>query len=167
MLFPLHLTTYILTIDVCIHIYSIYPLLLQVLRPQPPDLVLKLLVCGFNVCHIHTSSVPTPMLQGIHSLLMPLTFVLLAAEPSMKAVWKCTAVVSGRLSVTTLGELQKQRWSVSNWSMDMPYWQYRVLNLARDQAGSGKDSGTAMEMRPAWMIAAADVPLAPTLKMHL
>ena len=96
---------------------------------------------------------------------MPLTFALSMAEPSTKAVWKCTAVVNGRLFVTTLGALQKQRWSVGSWGMDMPYWQYRVLPLARDQAGSGKDSGTAMEMRPAWMIAAADVPLAPTLKM--
>ena len=76
-------------------------------------------------------------------------------------------MVSGRLSVTTPGTLQKQRSSVSNWGMDMPYWQYRVLPMARDQVGSGKSSGTAMEMKPAWMIAAALVPFAPTLKMHL
>ena len=76
-------------------------------------------------------------------------------------------MVSGRLSVTTPGTLQKQRSSVSNWGMDMPYWQYRVLPMARDQAGSGKGSGTAMGMRPAWMVAAALVPSAPTLKMHL
>ena len=50
----------------------------------------------------------------------------------------------------------------------MPYWQYRVLPLARDQAGSGKGSGSAMEERSAWMVAAAAVmPFAPTLKMHL
>ena len=116
----------------------------QVLQPQPPDLVVKLLVCGVSVCYIHTSSAPTPMLQGIHSLLMPLTFVLLVAEPSTKAVWKCTAVVSGRLSVTTLGTLQKQRWSVGSWGMDMPYWQYRVLPMARDQVGSGIQCGPAM-----------------------
>ena len=85
----------------------------------------------------------------------------------MKAVLKCTAVVNGRPSVTTPGTLQKQRWSVSSWGMDMPFWQYRVLPLARDQAGSGKGSGTAMEMKPAWMVAAALLPFAPTLKMHL
>ena len=106
-------------------------------------------------------------MQGVHSLRVPLTFVLLAAEPSTKAVWKCTGVVSGRLSVTTPGTLQKQRWSVGSWAMNMPYWQYRVLPLARDQAGNGKGSGPAMVERSAWMIAAAVVPFAPTLKMRL
>ena len=85
----------------------------------------------------------------------------------MKAVWKCTAVVSGRLSVTTPGTSTKRRWSVDSWGMDMPYWQYGVLPLARDQAGSGRGTGPAMEMRPAWMIAAAVGVSAPTLKMHL
>ena len=51
--------------------------------------------------------------------------------------------------------------------MDMPYWRYRVLLLARDQMDSGIGTGPAMEMIPAWMIAAAVLPLAPTLKMHL
>ena len=77
------------------------------------------------------------------------------------------AVVSGRLSATTPGTSEKQKWSVSSWGMDMPYWQYRVLPLARDQVGSGTGSGPVKEMRPAWMIAAAVVPYAPTLKMHL
>ena len=117
------------------------------LRPPSLDSLVKLLVCGVSVCHTHTCSVPTPM-QGVHSLLIPLTFVLLAAEPSTKAVWKCTEAVSGRLSVTTPGALQKQRWSVVSWGMDMPYWQYRVLPLARDQAGSGIECGPAMVMRP-------------------
>ena len=85
----------------------------------------------------------------------------------MKAVLKCTVVVNGRPSVTTPGTLQKQRWSVGSWDMDMPYWQYGVLPLARDQAGSGIECGTAMGMRPAWMVAAAVVPFATTLKMHL
>ena len=76
------------------------------------------------------------------------TFALFVAEHSTKAVWKSTGVVSGRLSVTTPGALQKQRWSVVSWGMDMPYWQYRVLLLARDQAGSGKGSGPVMDMRP-------------------
>ena len=89
------------------------------------------------------------------------------AEHSTKGVWKCTVVVSGRLSVTTPGTLQKQRWSVGSWGMDMPYWQYRVLPMARDQAGSGIECGTAMEERSAWMVAAAVVPFATTLKMHL
>ena len=51
--------------------------------------------------------------------------------------------------------------------MDMPYWQYRVLPLARVQADSGKEYGNAMEMRPAWTIAAAVEAIASTLKMHL
>ena len=85
----------------------------------------------------------------------------------MKAVWKSTAVVSGRLSVMTPGTSKKQRWSVGSWAMDMLYWQYRVLPLERDQVGSGKGNGTAMELRPAWMIAATEMPLVPTLKMHL
>ena len=85
----------------------------------------------------------------------------------MKAVWKSIAVVSGRLSVTTSGTSKKQKWSVGSWAMDMPYWQYTMLLLERDQAGSGKGNGTAMEMRPTWMIAAAVVSLAPTLKMCL
>ena len=108
-------------------------------------------------------------MQGVHSLRVPLTFVLLAEGPSTKAVWKCTGVVNGRLSVTTPGALQKQRWSDGSWGMDMPYWQYRVLPLARDQASSGKGSGPALEMRSAWMVAAAAavVPSAPTLKMRL
>ena len=67
----------------------------------------------------------------------------------MKAVWKSTAVVSGRLSVMTSGTSKKQRWSVDSWAMDMPYWQYMMLPLERDRAGSGKENGTAMEMRPA------------------
>ena len=78
-----------------------------------------------------------------------LTFVLLAAKTSTKAVWKSTAVVSGRLSVTTPGASEKQRWSVSSWGMDMPYWQYRVLPLERDQTDSGTGNGPAMEMSPA------------------
>ncbi len=135
------------------------------LQSQPPDVLVELL-CGVSVCHIHTCYVPTPM-QRIHSLRVPLTFVLLAAEPSTKAVWKCTEVVNGRLSVTTPGTLQKQRWSVGSWGMNMPYWQYGVLPLARDQVDSGKGSGPALEMRPAWMTAAAVVPFAPILKMHL
>jgi len=76
-------------------------------------------------------------------------------------------VVSGRLSVTTPGTSEKQRWSVGSWGMDMPYWQYRVLPLARDQAGSGKGSGPVKEMRPVCQIAAAVVPYAPTMQMHL
>ena len=72
----------------------------------------------------------------------------------MKAAWKSTAVVSGRLSVMPHGTPKKQKWSVGSWAMDMPYWQYRVLPLERDQVGSGKGNGTAMELRPAWMIAA-------------
>ena len=75
-------------------------------------------------------------------------------------------MVNGRLSVTTPGTSEKQRWSVGSWGMDMPYWQYRVLPLARDQAGSGKGCGPAMGMRPAWMIAALALH-APTLKLHL
>ena len=82
-------------------------------------------------------------------------------------MWKSTAVVSGRLSVTTPGTSEKQMWSVDSWGMDMPYWQYRVLPLARDQVGSGTGSGPVMEMRPVCQIAAAVVPYAPTLKMHL
>ena len=78
-----------------------------------------------------------------------LTCVLLVAETSTKAVWKSTAVVSGRLSVTIPGTSEKQRWSVSSWSMDMPYWQYRVLPLERDQVDSGTGNGPAMEMSPA------------------
>ena len=40
--------------------------------------------------------------------------------------------------------------------------------MARVQADSGKEHGTAMEMKPAWIIAAAAVePFATTLKMHL
>ena len=103
----------------------------------------------------------------MQTLLPPLKFVLLVAETSMKAAWKWTVVVSGRLSVTTPGTSQKQMWSVAGWGMDMPYWRYRRLPLERDRADSGKEAGTAMEMRPAWIIAAAVVPLAPTLKMHL
>ena len=76
-------------------------------------------------------------------------------------------MVSGRQSVTTPGTSEKQRWSVGSWGMDMPYWQYRVLPLARDQAGSGTGSGPVIEMRPVCQIAAAAVPYAPTLKMHL
>ena len=77
-------------------------------------------------------------------------------------------MVSGRLSVTTPGTSQKQRWSAVGWGMDMPYWRYGVLPLARVQADSGTGTGTAMEMRPVWIIAAAAVePFAPTLKMHL
>ena len=75
--------------------------------------------------------------------------------------------MSGTLSVTTPGTSQKQRWSVGGWGMDMPYWRYRELPLARVQAVSGKEYGNAMEMRPAWMIAAAVEAFAPTLKMHL
>ena len=148
----------------CSHKYYSYRISLLLLSLFMCPLLFK---CCSVVIYVHTSSVPTPMLQGVHSLQMPLTFDLLAAEPSTKAVWKCTAVVSGRLSVTTPGTLQKQRWSVGSWGMDMPYWQYRVLPLARDQAGSGIECGTAMEERPAWMVAAALVPSAPTLKMHL
>ena len=85
----------------------------------------------------------------------------------MKAVWKSTTVVSGRLSVITPGTSKKQKWSVSSWAMDMLYWQYRVLPLERDQVGSWKGNGTAMEMRPAWMIAATEMPLVPTRKMRL
>ena len=58
-------------------------------------------------------------------------------------------MVSGRLSVTTFGTSEKQRWSVGSWGMDMPYWQYRVLPLERDQADSGKQSGPAVEMNSA------------------
>ena len=97
----------------------------------------------------------------------PLTFVLLAVVTSTKAVWKSIAVMSGRLSATTPGTSEKQRWSVSSWDMDMPYWRYRVLPLAWVQAGSGTGSGPVMEMRPVCQIAAAVVPYAPTLKMHL
>ena len=85
----------------------------------------------------------------------------------MKVVWKCTAVVSGRLSVTTPGTSKKQRWSVVSWGMDMPYWRYRELPLGKDLVGSGRGIGPAMETVLAWMIAAAVLPLAPTLKMHL
>ena len=97
----------------------------------------------------------------------PLTFVLLAVVTSTKAAWKSTAVVSGRLSATTPGTSEKQRWSVGSWGMDMPYWQYRVLPLARDQAHSGTGSGPVKEMRPVCQIAAAVVPYAPTMQMHL
>ena len=97
----------------------------------------------------------------------PLTFVLLAVATSTKAAWKSTAVVSGRLSVTTPGTSEKQKWSVSSWGMDMPYWKYGVLPLARDQADNGTGSGPAMEVRPVCQIAAAVVPYAPTMKMHL
>ena len=97
----------------------------------------------------------------------PLTFVLLAVVISTKAVWKSTTVVSGRLSVTTPGTSKKQRWSVGGWSTDMPYWQYRVLPLARDQAGNWRRSGPALGMSSTWLIAAAAMPFAPTLKMHL
>ena len=45
---------------------------------------------------IHIPALFLPPMQGVHSLLIPLTFVLLAAEPSTKAVWKCTEAVSGR-----------------------------------------------------------------------
>ena len=77
------------------------------------------------------------------------------------------AVVSGRLSVTTPGTSMTQRWSVVSWGMDMPYWQYRVLPLDKDQAYSGRGNGTAMEMRPAWTIASAVlVPIAPILEMR-
>ena len=76
--------------------------------------------------------------------------------------------MSGRLSVTTPGTLQKQRWSVGSWGMDMLYWQYRVLPLERDQSGIGKETGTAMEMSSAWMIAVVVVlPIATTLTLHL
>ena len=85
----------------------------------------------------------------------------------MKAVWKSTAVVSGRLSVMTPGTSKKQRWSVGSWVMDMLYWQYRVLPLERGQTGSGKENGPAMEMRPAWTIAATEMPLVPTLTLRL
>ena len=78
-----------------------------------------------------------------------LTFVLLAAVTSMKAVWKSTAVVSGRLSATNPGTSEKQRWSVGSWGMSMPYWQYRVLPLERDQVDNGTGNGPAMEMSPA------------------
>ena len=64
----------------------------------------------------------------------------------MKAVWKSTTVVSGRLSVMTPGTSEKQRWSVSSWAMDMPYWQYRVLPLARDQVGSATQFGGQLEV---------------------
>ena len=69
--------------------------------------------------------------------------------------------------MTTPGTSQKQRWSVGGWDMDMPYWRYKVLPLERDQADSGGGTGTAREMRPAWIIAAAVETFAPTLKMHL
>ena len=40
--------------------------------------------------------------------------------------------------------------------------------MERDQSGSGKGTGTAMEMSSAWMIAAVvEVPIATTLKLHL
>ena len=77
-------------------------------------------------------------------------------------------MVSGTLSVTNCGTSKKQRWYVGSWGMDMPYWQYRVLPLERDQSGSGKETGTAMEMSSAWMIVVVVVlPIATTLKLHL
>ena len=85
----------------------------------------------------------------------------------MKDVWRSTAVECGRLSVMTPGTSKKQRWSVGSWGMDMPFWQYRVLPLARDQEDNGIGTGPAVEMKPVWMVAAALVPFAPTLKMHL
>ena len=97
----------------------------------------------------------------------PLTCVLLVVVTSTKAVWKSTSVVSGRLSVTTPGTSKKRRWCVGGWSTDMPYWQYRVLPLARDLAVNCRRSGPALGMSSAWMSAAAAMPFARTLKMHL
>ena len=97
----------------------------------------------------------------------PLTFFLLAVVTSTKAVWKSTAVVSGRLSVTTPGTSKKQRWSVGSWAMDMPYWQSVEQPLVRDLVGSGVGSGPVVEERVAWRVAPVVVPLARTLKMHL
>ena len=101
-----------------------------------------------------------------------LIFVLLVAETSTKAVWKWTAVGSGRLSVTTPGTSKKRRWSVVSWGMDMPKWHYRALPLSKDQADNWRGNGPAMEVKPAWMIATAlllnpVILFAPTLGMHL
>ena len=72
---------------------------------------------------------------------------------------------SGRLSVMTPGTSKKQGWSVGSWGMDMPFWRYRVQPLAEGQGGNGRGAGPAVELRSAWMVAAAGVPLVPTLKM--
>ena len=84
----------------------------------------------------------------------------------MKDVWRSTAVGSGRLCVMTHGTSEKQRWSVGSWGMDMLFWQYRELPLARDQEDSGRGAGPALELRVAWIVAEAVVRLVPTLKMH-
>ena len=63
-----------------------------------------------------------------------------------------------------------QMWSVVSWGMDMPYWEYTVLPLDRDQTGYGIGTGTVMEMRPVQMIAEATVLIistAHTCKMRL